>query len=606
MSAARWLIVGLSLSLAGCAGERLHREGMGLLREGHAEAGLSKLAQAAEVEPRPEFRKDLQLQREVWIQKILSEARKAQAAGVDGDAETLYRRVLAVDVDNSAAVDGLRRLELAGQYAEITTNARRAFVAGDNEQALALLRPITNEAPAFTPARQLKQEIEATLSKRHFQEPALRAAGSKPINLDFRDANVKMVFEALSRSTGTNFILDKDLSPDLKTTVFLRNAYVDEAIDLILRTSQLRSKLLGNNTVLIYPDTPEKLKNYQDLIVRAFYLQDASATQMQSTLKTLLKTKDIVVDEKLNLIVMRDTPEAIRLAEKLVALHDLAEPEVMLEMEVLEVQQDALLNLGIQWPSQLTLTPLANSNGNLTLADLRNLNSSRIGASLSSPIINLRQDSGITNLLANPRIRVKNKEKAVVMIGDKVPVITTTSTSTGFVAESVQYLDVGLKLNVEPAVHPSDDIEIKVSLEVSSIAKQISTATGTVAYQIGTRNASTVLRLKDGQTQILAGLINDQDRKSSSGVPGLSQLPVIGRLFTAPWESRTKNEIVLSITPRLVRPVSRPDATALEFWSGTERVLGNAPLRFAGDAIKAERDAAAPAVSDPSAPQVSP
>jgi general secretion pathway protein D len=148
------------------------------------------------------------------------------------------------------------------------------------------------------------------------------------------------------------------------------------------------------------------------------------------------------------------------------------------------------------------------------------------------------------------------------------------------VAESVQYLDVGLKLDVEPSVHPGDDVEIKVNLEVSSIAKQMSTSTGTVAYQIGTRNASTVLRLKDGQTQILAGLINDQDRVSTSGVPGLSRLPLVGRLFSAPLDSRTKNEIVLSITPRLVRPIVRPEARETEFWSGTESVLSEMPFRF--------------------------
>lgn len=604
MNATRWPTIVLTLSLAGCAGDRLHREGMALIRHGKAEEGLSKLAQAADLEPKPEFRKDLYLQREVWIQRTLSEARKAHTAGADADAESLFRRVLTLDPNHQASLDGLRKLELVRNQAEITASARSAFAVGDQLRALALLRPITNEAPVYAPARQLQREIEAALSRKHFREPVLRATDTALINLDFRDANVKMVFEALSRSTGLNFILDKDLSPDLKTTVFLRNAEVTEALNLILRTSDLRSQLLSNNTMLIYPNTPEKLKNYQDLIIRAFYLHDASATQMQTTLKTLLKAKDLVVDEKLNLIVMRDTPEAIRLAEKLVALHDLAEPEVMLEMEVLEVQQDALLNLGIQWPTQLTLTPLANSSGNLTLADLRNLNSSRLGASVSSPIINVRQDSGLTNLLANPRIRVKNKEKALVLIGDKVPVITTTSTSTGFVAESVQYLDVGLKLNVEPLVYPSDDVEIKVTLEVSSIAKQISTATGTVAYQIGTRNASTVLRLKDGQTQILAGLINDQDRRSSSGVPGLSQLPLVGRLFTAPLDSNSKNEIVLSITPRLVRPVSRPDAHALEFWSGSENVLSNSPLRFAVESTKDEIDTSAPATSKLPAPKV--
>lgn len=598
MSATKWLTLSLALNLAGCAGELLHREGMGLMRDGQAEAGLAKLAQAVDVEPRsPEFRKDLYSQQMAWIQQSLAAAQKAQHTGNDAEAETLYKRVLTVDFSNAAATEGLHRLERNRKFAEVVAQAQRVYASGDAEQALALLRPVLAQSPDYAPARVLQKNAEEALSKLHFQEPVLRLPGAKPINLDFRDANVRMVFDVLSRSTGTNFILDKDIGPDLKTTIFLRNTYPDEAIDLILRTSQLRRKLLGSNTVLIFPDTPEKLKNYQELVLRAFYLQDASPTQMQATLKTLLKTKDIVVDEKLSLIVMRDTPEAIRLAEKLVALHDLSEPEVMLEMEVLEVQQDALLNLGIQWPTQLTLTPLATGSGNLTLADLRGLNSSRLGASLSSPIVNLRQDSGVTNLLANPRVRVSNREKAMVMIGDKVPVITTTSTATGFVAESVQYLDVGLKLNVEPVIHPPDDVTIKVNLEVSSIAKQISTATGTVAYQIGTRNASTVLRLKDGQTQILAGLINDQDRKSASGVPGLSQLPIVGRLFSSPLDSRSKNEIVLSITPRLVRHVARPDPQMIEFWSGTENVLRTTPLRFVGDAAPKVGDAeAAPAV----------
>ena len=587
MMAARWLVLGLALGLAGCAANKLHREGIALTREGQMEAGVYKLAQAAQDEPgNAELRKDFHLQRDAWIEQLLSAARNAQAEGRRAEAQALFQRVLSFDANNVAAADGLRRLESDREHAAIMATARRAFAEGDLEQAQQLLRPVVQHAPGHGPAQQLQREITDGLAKRQAPEPVLRGPDAKPINLDFRDANVRQVFEALSRSTGTNFILDRDLGPDLKTTVFLRNVYVDEAIKLILRTSQLRSKLLGNNTVLIYPDTPEKLKAYQDLMVRAFYLQDAKAAQMQTTLKTLLKTRDMVVDEKLNLLVMRDTPEAIRLAEKLVALHDLAEPEVMLEMEVLEVQRDALMNLGIQWPGQLTLTPLARSGANLTLADLRSLDSSRIGASLSSSTINLRQDKGVSNLLANPRIRAKNREKAMVMIGDKVPVITTTSTSTGFVAESVQYLDVGLKLNVEPAVSPNDDVEIKVSLEVSSIAKQISTATGTVAYQIGTRNASTVLRLKNGETQILAGLISDQDRVSSSGVPGLSQLPVVGRLFSSPLDSRNKNEIVLSITPRLIRPVARPDVRVMEFWSGTENVLSEAPFRVGAPPVE--------------------
>lgn len=159
------------------------------------------------------------------------------------------------------------------------------------------------------------------------------------------------------------------------------------------------------------------------------------------------------------------------------------------------------------------------------------------------------------------------------MIGDKVPVVTATTTATGIVSDSVQYLDVGLKLEVEPDIHLQDEVAIKIGMEVSSIVKQITTPNGTLAYQIGTRNANTVLRLKDGETQILAGLINDQDRRSGSGVPGLADLPIIGRLFSGQQNNRDKTEIVLSITPRIVRNIQRPEASAGEFWSGTESVL---------------------------------
>jgi general secretion pathway protein D len=151
-------------------------------------------------------------------------------------------------------------------------------------------------------------------------------------------------------------------------------------------------------------------------------------------------------------------------------------------------------------------------------------------------------------------------------------VITTTAAATGgFVSESVSYLDVGLKLEVEPLVHLEDEVGIKVSLEVSNIVKEVrGTSTGTLAYQIGTRNANTLLRLKDGETQILAGLISDEDRRSASRVPGIGELPVVGRLFSATKDTTGKTEIVLLITPRLVRTLARPDARTVEFSVGTE------------------------------------
>jgi general secretion pathway protein D len=193
---------------------------------------------------------------------------------------------------------------------------------------------------------------------------------------------------------------------------------------------------------------------------------------------------------------------------------------------------------------------------------------------------------------------VRNKEKARIHIGDKVPVITTTAGATGFVSESVNYLDVGLKLDVEPQVFLEDDVGIKVGLEVSNIGQQVKTTSGTIAYQVGTRNATTTLRLHDGETQVLAGLINNEDRRSSSQVPGLADLPVAGRLFQNKEDTVNKTEVVLLITPHVVRNIERPEVRQEQFNSGTEAEVGGGALALPS--------VIPPSPPAPAAPQVQP
>jgi general secretion pathway protein D len=189
-------------------------------------------------------------------------------------------------------------------------------------------------------------------------------------------------------------------------------------------------------------------------------------------------------------------------------------------------------------------------------------------------------------VLANPRIRVKNREKARVHIGDRVPVITTTAAATGgFVSESVTYLDVGLKLEVEPLISLEDEVNMKVSLEVSNITQTVKSTSGTLTYQLGTRTAATNLRLRDGETQVLAGLISNDDRRSADRVPVLGELPIAGRLFSHTLDNNNRTEIVLLITPRLARTLARPDAASVEFAAGTEAATGTPRLGAAPPVI---------------------
>lgn len=575
--ALRGAVLACALILAGCAGELLHREGVNLYQEGQVEEGLTALEKAVKEAPgNAQFRKDLYVRRAAYVDQLLKQGEDLRKEGDAQTAEERFNKVLMLEPKNARARAGLEALVRDRRHEERVGRAKAALKAGDVELATNLLRPVLMENPDFPGAVSLKRELADLQERQASGEPVLRTSG-KALNFEFRDANVRQVFEALSRSTGINFILDKDVRPDLRTSIFLKGSSIEDALELILQTSQLQRKILSSNTVLIYPGSPEKIKEYQELMVKTFYLQNADAKQIQNTLKTLLKVKDLVVDEKLNLVMMRDTPEAVRLAEKLVAAQDMAEPEVMLEVEVMEIQRSRLYDIGMQWPTQLSLTPLA-SGSTLTLDDLGNLNRTRIGATIGKATANLKQDLSDANLLANPRIRVRNREKARVVVGDKIPIVTTTTTATGFVADNVQYMEVGLKVELEPDIRLQSDVAIKVGLEVSSLGTQITTASGTVAYQIGTRNANTVLRLKDGETQILAGLLSDEERSSGIGLPGLASVPIVGRLFGSKQDSAKKTEIVLAITPRLVRNLQRPETDQSEFWSGSETTLRTRPL----------------------------
>src|SRR5688572_387395 len=591
---AAWLGLGACMTMP----NPVHEEGLALIAQGQYEQGIAKLEQLVRENPEnARYRVDLVKVRTTYLNRLLADAARERAAGRPDAARKLYERAGTLYPSSEQARQGLDDLKRDQRHADILKAARVAFDKGDAATAADLVQPVLTENPAHLRALELRDQVAQKRARDMMASPRLESAYRKPVNLEFRDASLRTVFDALSRSTGINYILDKDVRPELRTTVISRGASLEEAIDLILMTNQLDKKVLNQNTLLIYPATPQKLREYQDLMVKGFYLVSADAKHIQGVLKSMLKIKEVSIDEKLKLVVVRDTPEAVRLAEKLIAMYDLGEPEVMLELEVLEVRRSRLLELGIQWPDQLTLTPLPSVEGTLTLQDLRNLNSSRIGASISSMIINLKKQDGDVNLLANPRVRARNHEKARILIGDRVPVITSTAGATGFVSQNVQYLDVGLKVEIEPDIQIDSEVGMKVALEVSSVTREIVTTTGLLTYEVGTRTAATALRLKDGETQILAGLISDADRRTANRVPGLGDMPVIGRLFSSQRDDQQKTEIILSITPRLVRGLVRPDFSTSEFWSGSEVTLRTRPISLTGSESAAAVPASAAASS---------
>lgn len=578
--------------LAGCTS--VQKEGQALIEQGNYRGGLAKLEQAMRENPSDaEVRIQYFGARDKAVNRLLQLAGAEFSASQLEAAGALYQQVLGLDANNARAAAGLSSIEGARRHQVLADDARTKLAAGDLMSADLMVKAILTENPNHAQAQQLDRELRERERKQAVTVPALKSRLKNPVNLEFRDAPLKMVMEALSRSADINFIMDREIRPDIKATIFVKNVRVEDAVDLILHNNQLEKKVLTDNTILIYPSTPQKLREHQELVMRTFSIGNADPKQTLNLLRTMVKTKDIFVDERVGLIFMRDTPDAINAAEKLIAAQDMADPEVVLELEILEVSRSKVRDLGITYPSEF-------SGPSGTLADIKRLESRTIGVDTGYKLKLLRTD-GETRTLANPRVRVRNKEKARVHIGDRVPVISSTivgTTSVGqggaapVTTEQIQYIDVGIKIEAEPTIHPDDTVAVKINLDVSSLGTQTKTNAGTTAYEVGTRNATTVLRLRDGETQALMGLIRDDDIQAGAGLPFIGEAPILDRIFGSKKTDRRSRELILLITPQLVRGIKQLDATTAQFWSGTEASL-RMGTPFVQQVPEAERPAAA-------------
>ena len=491
-------------------------------------------------------------------------AQKAQQAAPGDDNPSSMLQWIATQAPIDSAV----------HYAE-------SIRADKPQEALSILTDVLAKQPGNVPATRLRDELLAPQERE--LAPKLTRDMSQPITVQFRDQPLISIFELVSKITGLNFTFDKDVAATAPTTIYATNTPVSQVLSLVLQVNQLASKVVGGNSLLIYPKRQDKETEYRDLVVRTFYLQNALAPQVLAMLKQMVKTRDLVLDERTNAIIMRDAPETIKVAERLITAMDVSPAEVVMEAQVLEVSATDLLQAGILYPSRVDFTgqtPDTNDTGThtpgvLTLDELRHLNSSDILVRLGAPsvAIDMLQSQGKTKTLATPRIRVRSREKAKVLIGDRLPVVTTTL-SSNFSTESVNYQDVGLTLEVAPVVVDNDDVQVKLKMEVSNVTDTITTSSGLVAYQIGTRTAETVMNVRNNQTQILAGLLQRSERDSGQGLPGLSRIPFLDRIFGTKTNNESQTELILLLTPHIVRGQGMPAGNVVNFDSGTDTRIG--------------------------------
>lgn len=549
-----------------------------LLASGQTAEALAMMETLAKEQPNnPQYRNWLKVMEDRRDADTINDADALMTQQKFAEAVTAYQSFLTAHPQNQAAKNGVKRAQQAQNHAMMLANAEAALTKQESATAQNLLRAILAENAQHIAAKALYEKLEQQRTDKITATPNMQAAFKKPVTLALKNTPIKSAFEYISKAGNLNFSYDEQLSEAIRVNLFLRDTPIEDAIDVILTSHQLGKKVLNANTLLIYPLS--RAQEYQELYVRSFYLNNLDAKRAMNLIKTVLKAKDVYVDEKLNTLVIRDTLENVQIAEKLIASQDLNEPEVMLEVEVMEINRRNFEQLGLQYPSQIGLGVQGNAKasstgvpiaGQLTFTELKHFNGDFGVFSVNDPaiVLNLLHQDTDTNLLANPKIRVKNRDKAKIHVGDKVPVLTSVANSTGFVSQTVSYIDVGIKLDVEPIVQLQDQVSIKVGLEVSNITDQVKTDSGVLAYTIGSRNATTTLQLKNNETQILAGLFRDDTQKIKRKVPGLGSLPLIGKLFTDDSNDNRKNEIVLLITPRILHNITPANATYTIFPSG--------------------------------------
>ena len=293
-------------------------DGQKLIAEGKFESGLQKLEQAAREEPdNKEIRTVHIREREGVIARLLFDADNIRFSGDLDSAGKSYQRVLNLSPFDERAKAGLEALELERRHIASVDAAKELLARDDVPGAEAIIRAVLQENSQQSHARQLILQINALIARTEVTGLTLESAFKKPLSMEFKDADLKSVFEIMARTAGFNFVFDKDIRQEIKISIFVRNNTIEDILNLILITNQLAYKVLNSNSLLIYPNTPAKQKDYQELVVRSFHVAHTDVKQMVAMVRGIVKAKDIYVNEQLNLFIMRDTLEAVRLVERL-------------------------------------------------------------------------------------------------------------------------------------------------------------------------------------------------------------------------------------------------------------------------------------------------
>ena len=468
-----------------------------------------------------------------------------------------------------------------------------------------------NDAAADPPADPDQAQLAQT-------PPQIKPLSRVGINMTTMSNDAKIVFETICKIAGLTVVFDPDF-PARRITTELNNVTLEQALDIVSLESKAFWKPVTENIIFVIPDQPQKRRDYEEEMVKTFYLsntfQPQDITEIVTGLRQLLDLKRIQQLNSQNAIIVRATPDALSLMEKMIHDIDKAKPEVVVQVEVLEARTDRLRDLGVLPGQQATVafTPNGTSTSSsststssttsnaLSLNQLKHLGTKDYSVTLPGATANAVLTDTYTKIIQNPEIRSVDGQAAKLRIGDRVPVATGSfqagvgvgsTGGAGFVNPLVntqfQYIDVGVIVEITPRVHPNREVSMKVSIEVSSVTGT-STIGGIQQPIISQRKVEHEIRLKEGEVSVLGGLIQRTDTKTLNGWPGLAKIPLIRYLFSDDKTDHQEDEVLIVLTPRIVRIPEWTKENLRTVFSGTE----------ASVQVKRESEIHAPAVPPP-------
>ena len=433
-------------------------------------------------------------------------------------------------------------------------------------------------------AREL-EEIKRAAREAKVKPPVLDPKSKDRITLNFpKPKPVQEIYQAMAKAYGFNILFDPKLKED-RLSIELNDLTAEQSLEMVMQASAHFYKVLDEHTIIVADDTPQNRREYEDLVIKTFFLSNADVKDVDKLLRSLIEARRLSTNEQLNAITLRDTADKVAIAEKLIAVNDKAKAEVLVDVELLLMSSRNDQNLGAALSSytfNLGLDTAAVSgtegqDGALYLDQIKDISRGNWFINIPSVVINLAISAGTAEVLAQPQLRITEGEKASLLIGDRVP-IPVTSFNTGYQGApgsvtpitSFQYQDIGIKIDVEPRVHHNREVTLKLTVEVSNLGEEVSVGPNQTAVTIGTRTITSVIRLQSGESSLLAGLIRRDQGEIITKTPLLSDIPFLGRLFTNKEKTDRRTDLVLTLTPSIIRFPDITEADLAPMWVGTE------------------------------------